>query len=57
MYLSAQGKLFVERERSKGMRRELEDLFLVRKDNLAFEIEWKEGKGGYRFIYSFKNRY
>lgn len=39
------------------MRGELEDLFLVRKDNLAFEIGWREGKGGYRFIYSFNNRY
>lgn len=56
-FLCAQGKLFIERERLKGMRRKPEDLFLVRKDSLAFEIGWREDKDGYRFIYSSNSSY
>ena len=39
------------------MRREPENLFLIRKDSLDFEIGWREDKDGYVFIYSFNNSY
>lgn len=52
-YLYAEGKLFIGRERLKGMRREPEGLFLVRKDTLTFEIRWRNDKDGYRLIIFF----